>query len=463
MKSINKILLTFIFSFLSVIMFNIKVNALVPIKESSNSFTGDVYVVASTKFDDDIVVTSARIAKADDDDDSLRIMQGFAANTEDANIYYYSELEEAWFLVSKEDKDLQIISDTAADVLEDSLYIFFVNNEEKVMEFDYDGDVNKSTISSSASISGAEVSYKDGKFFIPVTIVDVTFKNGVGKDIYITTDYDDNYGYDLGDFYISISITILDKDNNEITWIHGQTNKDGLITSGDMLMDDTSFSNPGYSLYYVDSDGNKIDFDTFVVTETTSIKQAWLPVGSIHTNSSIQDEEDITVHNGVISRDGNNNYVEVTVVAPSGYNTSNTRINGLPATFNNGEATINVPITAKGVITNITVEWENGVEKVFKVKAGDSSKFTYHITFYSRQGVAVYSEDVIEGRYISDPDEDTWDQYYDRGFSYKFTGWATNSLLNEMLDRSLPATKDLTLYPTYVYDNSGAIFLPEVP
>ena len=157
MKKNCKILLSFMFILLSGFVFTLSTEA-AKIKESSKDFTGDVYVIGSTKFDNNTIITATRAAQAGSDDAALRLHTSMGMGRVEIKTYYYSELEETWFLVPEEgNKDLVELTEKEIEKLENNLEIYFVNNEEKVMEFEYSGSVNPDTIDSYGSITDKKV------------------------------------------------------------------------------------------------------------------------------------------------------------------------------------------------------------------------------------------------------------------------------------------------------------------
>ena len=65
MKNIKKLLLSLVIAFIATISFNVQAAT---IKEDASSFTSDVYVIGSTKFDSDYVITASRAAIAGGDE-----------------------------------------------------------------------------------------------------------------------------------------------------------------------------------------------------------------------------------------------------------------------------------------------------------------------------------------------------------------------------------------------------------
>ena len=99
MKKISKSLLSFIFVLLSGFVFTFNVEAATSVKETSDDFTGDVYVIGSTKFDNNTIITASRAAQAGSHETIIQMY--FVGNYQEIDLktYYYNELEESWFLV----------------------------------------------------------------------------------------------------------------------------------------------------------------------------------------------------------------------------------------------------------------------------------------------------------------------------------------------------------------------------
>ena len=417
------------------------------IKETVEDFNGNTYIIGSTKFDNDTIITAGRAAQAGSDDAAIRYMKNQSLERIVPKIYLYNERAETWFEVPEdEEEDLKILTEEEIEELEENLNIYFVNNEEKKLEFEYPGDIDPKTIFSSGSLSGVKVTYENGKLYIPVTTTDVWFEDSNGEEIYITTEYDDeNDETKLGDFYIPLKVKVLDENGNELNFSL-QVEKDGSISSLGSLF---NYYKSGYELYYVDSKGEEIDFDTWKVTENTSIKQAWHPIGNISTeNHRVEyiDNVKYVIHDGVIHKKTDGYYLNINVYAPKDYDTTNTLVNGKNVSFTDGMAQIEIPVTGAGATSQIVVEWEEGEEVTFNLKVSESVYYTYTATFYDEANEVIRTIEKISSKNtISQPDIVLTKE------NKVFAGWTTDVTTNELFDFNNTTISDnIEFYPVFM-------------
>lgn len=170
MKSIKKILFAIIFIaiFLCLCSFNSNVRA--AIKEDSTSFNGDTYVIGSTKFNNGFVITASRAAIAGANEAYMRYLMcgGFDFDTSEIKTYYYCEFDDSWSEVNVENGELRELSEAEVKKLEESLNIFFVNNEEKTIEVSYNGTVDEDSIT---GWGNGEATVENGKITVPASWV----------------------------------------------------------------------------------------------------------------------------------------------------------------------------------------------------------------------------------------------------------------------------------------------------
>ena len=287
-----------------------------------------------------------------------------------------------------------------------------------------------------------KVVYKDGKFYIPVTVMDVRFEDESGEEVYITTPYNDETGgYELGDFYIPVNLYVLDENGENVSTLQAQ--EDGTINNIDQIFYHTK---TGYELYYVNTKGEKVDFNDFKVLENTTIKQAWSPVGNIHSFDSMYNSETkVLTYCGTVYKNENGYYVPVTIQAPQGYNTSNTKVNGKTVTFTEEMAVVDVTVTEKGVEIPIVVEWENGIEVTFKLLVDANAPQTYSVTYYDAK------DEVLEqfnNVMLNEQVQEALKRPSKEG--YVFAGWTTNKETNEKIDfTNQYVTGDMKFYPIF--------------
>jgi len=393
MEKLKKLLLSFALIFASAFVLTASASA-AGVKESVEDFTGDVYIIGSTKFDNNTSVTASRAAQAGSDEMLLQIINGnFEFQRNKIKTYLYSEIEELWFEVPKNGGELIELTETEVEAIEDNLNIYFVNDNEKMIEFEYTGDVDASTITSTDSLSGAEVRYEGGKFYIPVTTVELKFETTTGEKVSVVTEYDEEEEkIDFGEFYIPITVTVLDADGEIIPDLYVQTTKEGKIGSVDYLLNYPGES--GYQVYYIDENGLPIDFDTFVVTEPISIKQAWTPRGTLHTESSTYENSATEiVHTGNIYEDENGTYIKAFLLAPKGYDTTNTKVNGEAATFVDERMNLKLYFESISDVKEVEVEWEEGIEVTFEVSIDpEEAEYAYTVKYYDDKNQEIEME-----------------------------------------------------------------------
>ena len=444
MKKFSKILLSFIFILISGFVVTFNVEAATSVKETSDDFTGDVYIIGSTKFDNNTIITASRAAQAGSNETIIQMY--FIGNYQEIDLktYYYNELEESWFLVPEDgEEELVALTEEETEELEENLTIYFVNNEEKVLEFAYDGDVNSESVDSPESMTGLKATYRDGKFYIPITAIEIYFEDSNGEEKTITTVYDyEEDTMDLGNFFVPITVKVLDENGQLIPDLSVSANIDGYIDyTGDLF----NYNKYGYELYYVDEDGEKVDFETFKVTKGTTIKQAWKPVGDIHSNDSTL-ENYILTHSGVIYKTEAGISFPLWVNAPEGYDTTNTKINDRPVVFEDGCYQLDVLVPAVGEKKSIKIEWAPGEEVTYSVVVSEDAKYSYKYEYYNDAEEPLMLEygEVMEGESLIKPD------YVFEKDDMVFVGWTLDKATNTLFDFSQGVNDNLKLYPVFI-------------
>ena len=168
---LRKILFIFVLAF----GFMINVNA-ETIKEDVSTYDGDVYIIGSSKFDSDVIVTGtmASMAGAWETYIQFMIYDNYEYNPSDLRIYYYSELDETWSILPVQSGD-EFIELTEEEVEEftENLNVYFVNEEEKVLEIPYEVNLEEGYelgFSTDNPSKDSEVKYEAGKLLIPATV-----------------------------------------------------------------------------------------------------------------------------------------------------------------------------------------------------------------------------------------------------------------------------------------------------
>ena len=167
MKNIKKLLLSLVIAFIATISFNVQAAT---IKEDASSFTSDVYVIGSTKFDSDYVITASRAAIAGGDEAMVQyfVYNNFNFNSSDIKTYYYCALDNSWSEVQENGNGLKELTTTETQKLTENLNLFFVNNKEKTLEISYTDTVDENSIQGFNGTS-EKAKVENGKITVPAT------------------------------------------------------------------------------------------------------------------------------------------------------------------------------------------------------------------------------------------------------------------------------------------------------
>ena len=152
MKRISKLILSFATILISTLSFNV----FAQIKEDTSLFTDDVYVIGSTKFDSDFIITASRaaIAGADEAFIQMNVYNNYNFRGNAIKTYYYCALDNSWSEVTENGSGLKSLSEDEVNNLKDNLNIFFVNNVEKTLEIPFDGVVDEGSLSGATEGTG---------------------------------------------------------------------------------------------------------------------------------------------------------------------------------------------------------------------------------------------------------------------------------------------------------------------
>ena len=169
MKNIKKLLLSLVIAFIATISLIVQAAT---IKEDASSFTSDVYVIGSTKFDSDYVITASRAAIAGGDEAMVQyfVYNNFDFNSSDIKTYYYCALDNSWSEVQENGNGLKELTTTETKKLTENLNLFFVNNEEKTLEISYTDTVDENSIQGFNGTS-EKAKVENGKITVPATWV----------------------------------------------------------------------------------------------------------------------------------------------------------------------------------------------------------------------------------------------------------------------------------------------------
>lgn len=437
MKKIKKILFTLILSF--AFIFNL--NALTTVKEDGK-YNEDTYIVGITRFDGNTVVNEKRALKAKKDFNNF---VNSLDTTEILNLetYYYSSLTNKWYLLNK-DSFKTLDEENINNLLKD-LNIFYVNDEEKLLEITFDKEVDDN------SISNERVKFENNKFIVPATVLSFSFKSN-NNSLFIDTKENEG-NKDYGNLMILVSVNILNEKGNTIETI---------VTPYNSLLDKDylfkTYQKEGYKVVFFDENG-EVDFDKKINSLNYTIERRYTPVGSFLESENVKfNKETLTVtYNGIIKKDvdTNKNYIELSLVSPTDFDVVGTLVNDEEKSWVDGKTTIKLEINDK-TDKIIKVKWNEKYTITYTVKFGENAKFEYLVKYYQTASKLLDKELVLEGEktrkdktIIVKPKKGTVFEN-----EWRKTPYATTHVdLNEGI------TSDLILYPYYrdiptiVYNN----------
>lgn len=427
MKKIKKILFALILSF--TFIFNL--NALTTVKEDGK-YNEDTYIVGITRFDGNTVVNEKRALKAKKDFNNF---VNSLDTTEILNLetYYYSSLTNKWYLLNK-DSFKTLDEENINNLLKD-LNIFYVNDEEKLLEITFDKEVDDN------SISNERVKFENNKFIVPATVLGFSFKSD-NAFVYIETEENENIK-DYGNLVVLVDINIIDENGSKVGTIttpyNSKLDKECLFNVN---------QKEGYKLAFFDANG-EVDFDKEINEINYTIERRYIPVGSFLENENVKfDKETLTVtYNGIIKKDlsTNKNYIEVTLVSPKDFDTMGTLINGEAKPWVDGKETIRLEVTDKEDKT-IIVKWNEKYTITYTVKFGENAKFEYLVKYYEKASKLLDSELVIEGEKTT---KDKTILVKEKSGTVFENEWRKTPYATTHVDLNEGVTRDLILYPYY--------------
>lgn len=171
-------------------------SAATTVKEDVQDYDDIVYIIGSTRFDSDVIITAQRAANAGVSEAKRLVSMGKANEIEnlDLKTYCYNPYFDEWYEIQEEAKSL-----TKEEVknIEENLDIFFVNNKEKILNFNY--NANKDDI----NIITNGVTFDGKKFSVPATKTEFKFlENNVEAIVKTKTDTQNKEELDYGNFEI---------------------------------------------------------------------------------------------------------------------------------------------------------------------------------------------------------------------------------------------------------------------
>lgn len=163
----KKILISIVFCIISMLLLSINVNA--AIKENAETdITENTLIIGITKFESGEVLTAQKIAKATYNDNIFNF-NNYGSFSEPVIYYYFAD---GWYELDEDNEPLPVADQTTLDKLNEPL-IYYVNNEEKMIEIEYNPEVEDGYTLS--FFTGDEtkdelIKYENGILKIPATV-----------------------------------------------------------------------------------------------------------------------------------------------------------------------------------------------------------------------------------------------------------------------------------------------------
>lgn len=152
----------------------------ISITEKTDSYKDGALIYGSTRFETDVVITAAKAYDAGVNEAKLNVALGNDLSKIKPVTPYFFDGASWYQITDSETEPAKALTEEQVKEVESSLDIFFVNNEEKVLEVKYDGVVDENSIWS----PNDNVTFEDGKFYIPVLTQSFTFlSNNVANEV----------------------------------------------------------------------------------------------------------------------------------------------------------------------------------------------------------------------------------------------------------------------------------------
>lgn len=171
-------------------------SAATTVKEDVQDYDDIVYIIGSTRFDSNVIITAQRAANAGVNEAKRLVAMGKPDEIENLNLktYCYIPDFDEWYEIQEEARSL-----TKEEIknIEENLNIFFINNEEKILEFNH--NANKEDI----NVLTDGVTFDGKKFSVPATKTEFKFlENNVEAFVKTKTDKQNKDELDYGNFEI---------------------------------------------------------------------------------------------------------------------------------------------------------------------------------------------------------------------------------------------------------------------
>lgn len=177
-------------------------SAATTVKEDVQDYDDIVYIIGSTRFDSNVIITAQRAANAGVNEAKRLVAMGKPDEIENLNLktYCYIPDFDEWYEIQEEAKSL---NKEEIKNIEENLNIFFINNEEKILEFNH--NANKEDI----NVLTDGVTFDGKKFSVPATKTEFKFlENNVEAIVKTKTDTQNKEELDYGNFEIKYNPVI---------------------------------------------------------------------------------------------------------------------------------------------------------------------------------------------------------------------------------------------------------------
>ena len=169
-------------------------SAATTVKENIQEYDDIVYIIGSTRFDSNFIITAQRAANAGVNEAKRLVSMERPDQIENLNLktYCYIPDFDEWYEIQEEARSL---NEEEIKNIEENLNIFFVNNEEKILEFNH--NANKEDV----NILTDGVTFDGKKFSVPATKTEFKFiENNVEAIVKTKTDEQNKEELDYGNF-----------------------------------------------------------------------------------------------------------------------------------------------------------------------------------------------------------------------------------------------------------------------
>lgn len=250
----KKLVLALIMTFVCVF----SVEAATSVKEDDSTYQGATYIIGSTRFTAGTVLKLNTVKEAISNEWMLQLSQGIKPADIEIVTYYRSGFNGAWYEISDEAPNgLRALDEEEEKELTDNLHIYYVDNEEKQLTFEYSGSINPETLPEG-------VTYVDGNLVVPATTKEVSFETEDGTQVVVEPKQIEEEG-EL-EVTVSPKITITIPESDTPNYINNSVEAEIKI-KGNSYADETK----EYYLYYYLS--NTEDLGKQVYGSTTILKE----------------------------------------------------------------------------------------------------------------------------------------------------------------------------------------------